>query len=124
MMKLGAFSVSLPVKNLAKSKEFYELLGFEQFAGDGQHYLIMKNEETLIGLFENMFDETLLTFNPGWDQSANQLEDYDDVRAIQQKLMDENIKLERHCDSQSQGPASIVVKDPDGHTILIDQHVE
>ena len=84
----------------------------------------MKNEETLIGLFENMFEETLLTFNPGWDQSANQLEDYDDVRAIQQKLMDENIKLERHCDSQSQGPASIVVKDPDGHTILIDQHVE
>ena len=124
MMKLGAFSVSLPVKNLANSKEFYEHLGFEQFAGDGQHYLIMKNEETLIGLFENMFDETLLTFNPGWDQSANQLSDYDDVRSIQQKLMDENIKLERHCDSQSQGPASIVVKDPDGHTILIDQHVE
>ncbi len=124
MMKLGAFSVSLPVKNLAKSKEFYKHLGFEQFAGDGQHYLIMKNQETLIGLFENMFEETLLTFNPGWDQSANQLEDYDDVRAIQQKLMDENIKLERHCDSQSQGPASIVVKDPDGHTILIDQHVE
>ncbi|WP_229728236.1 VOC family protein [Marinicella pacifica] len=124
MMKLGAFSVSLPVKNLAKSKEFYEHLGFEQFAGDGQHYLIMKNEETLIGLFENMFEETLLTFNPGWDQSANQLSDYDDVRTIQQKLMDENIKLERHCDSQGQGPASIVVKDPDGHTILIDQHVK
>jgi len=122
-MKLGAFSVSLPVKDLAKSKQFYEHLGFEQFAGDGQHYLIMKNEETLIGLFENMFDETLLTFNPGWNQSAQGLEEYDDIRKIQQILMDKDIKLERHCDSQGEGPASIVVKDPDGHTILIDQHV-
>jgi hypothetical protein len=83
----------------------------------------MKNEETLIGLFEGMFDESLLTFNPGWDQSAEVLSEYDDIRAIQKSLMDQDIKLERHCDSQSQGPASIVLKDPDGHTILIDQHV-
>lgn len=122
-MKLGAFSVSLPVKNLQKSKAFYQNLGFSVFAGDNEHYLIMKNEDTLIGLFENMFEQTLLTFNPGWDQSANPLSDFDDVRTIQQTLMDKDVKLERHCDSQSQGPASIVVKDPDGHTILIDQHV-
>lgn len=124
-MKLGAFSVSLPVKNLAKSKEFYEKLGFEVFAGAmDSHYLIMKNEETLIGLFEGMFDETLLTFNPGWDQSAKALDDFDDIRVIQQTCMDQDIKLERHCDSQGKGPASIILKDPDGHTLLIDQHVE
>ncbi|KAA3639685.1 MAG: VOC family protein [Proteobacteria bacterium] len=123
-MKLGAFSVSLPVKNLTVSKQFYEQLGFKVFAGDiDRHYLIMKNEETLIGLFQGMFDETLLTFNPGWDQSAQTLENFDDVRAIQQALMDHDIKLERHCDSKGHGPASIVLKDPDGHTLLIDQHV-
>jgi len=125
MMKLGAFSVSLPVKDLLKSKGFYEKLGFEVFAGDvDSHYLIMKNEDTLIGLFQGMFDEPLLTFNPGWNQSAQCLEEYDDVRKIQQTFMDQDIKLERHCDSQGEGPASIVLKDPDGHTILIDQHVE
>lgn len=124
-MKLGAFSVSLPVKNLAKSKDFYEKLGFSIFAGSMDcHYLIMKNEDTLIGLFEGMFDEQILTFNPGWDQSAHTLDHFDDVRKIQQELMEHDIKLERHCDSQSQGPASIVLKDPDGHTLLIDQHVE
>jgi len=123
-MKLGAFSVSLPVKDLAKSKAFYQNLGFEVFAGNmDSHYLIMKNEDTLIGLFQGMFDEPLLTFNPGWNQSAQSLDKFDDVRKIQQTLMDKDIKLERHCDTKSQGPTSIVLKDPDGHTLLIDQHV-
>lgn len=122
-MKLGAFSVSLNVKNLSASKEFYEHLGFRVFGGALEmNYLIMKNENTLIGLFQNMFEGNLLTFNPGWDQDAQPLDDFDDVRTIQKQLKDQGINLEREADENTEGPASIVVTDPDGNVILIDQH--
>jgi catechol 2,3-dioxygenase-like lactoylglutathione lyase family enzyme len=123
-MKLGAFSVSLSVKDLNTSKQFYENLGFHVFAGEmAKNYLIMKNEDTLIGLFQGMFENNILTFNPGWDSSANTLEEFEDVRAIQRQLKEQGIKLEREADTQTNGPASIVLLDPDGNVILIDQHV-
>jgi catechol 2,3-dioxygenase-like lactoylglutathione lyase family enzyme len=123
-MKLGAFSVSLSVKDLSASKTFYENLGFKVFAGDVEkHYLIMKNENTLIGLFQGMFEHNILTFNPGWDQSANSLDVFDDVRKIQANLKEQGIKLEREVDEKTSGPGSLVVMDPDGNVILIDQHV-
>lgn len=122
-MKLGAFSVSLSVKDLAASKAFYEKLGFEKFGGDGQHYLIMKNGESLIGLFQGMFEGNILTFNPGWDSNANQLDEFDDVREIQRELKGQGVKLEREADENTSGPASIVLIDPDGNAVLIDQHV-
>lgn len=123
-MKLGAFSVSLNVKDLLKSKAFYETLGFEVFAGKLEsNYLIMKNGDTLIGIFQGMFEQNILTLNPGWDQSANALDDYTDVRDIQKHLKQNNIKLEREADDTTSGPASVVLFDPDGNTILIDQHV-
>ena len=123
-MKLGAFSISLAVKNIQKSKEFYETLGFTVFAGQlEKNYLIMKNGNSLIGLFQGMFENNILTFNPGWDESANTLDDYDDVRTIQQYLKANHIKLEREADENTSGPENIVFFDPDGNTILIDQHV-
>lgn len=123
-MKLGAFSISLAVKDLQVSKAFYENLGFSVFAGDlEKNYLIMKNEETLIGLFQGMFENNIMTFNPGWDQSAGKLESFDDVRAIQKDLKGKNVKLETEADESSTGPASFVLLDPDGNAILIDQHV-
>ncbi|MEK6481131.1 VOC family protein [Catalinimonas sp. 4WD22] len=123
-MKLGAFSVSLSVRDIKASRTFYEKLGFKVFAGDEEkHYLIMKNEDTLIGLFQGMFEQNILTFNPGWDQNAAKLEDYDDVREIQKALKAEGVKLEREADENSSGPASITFFDPDGNAILIDQHV-
>lgn len=123
-MKLGAFSISLSVKDINVSKTFYEHLGFKVFAGDLKHnYLIMKNGNALIGLFQGMFEENILTFNPGWDENANTLESFDDVRAIQKELKSHNIKLESQADENTSGPASIVLKDPDGNTILIDQHI-
>ena len=123
-MKLGAFSVSLSVKDLSASKAFYETLGFEVFAGNmEQHYLIMKNEHTLIGLFQGMFENNILTFNPGWDENANELKDYDDVRTIQRHMKDKGIKIENEADETTSGPGSFVVVDPDGNPILIDQHV-
>ena len=123
-MKLGAFSVSLSVKDIKASKAFYENLGFEVFAGDiKQNYLIMKNENTLIGLFQGMFENNLLTFNPGWDSSANILDTFDDVRDIQKHLKTNNIKIVQEVDENSKGKGSIVVFDPDGNAILIDQHV-
>lgn len=122
-MKLGAFSISLSVKDLAASKAFYEKLGFEKFGGDGQHYLIMKNGESLIGLFQGMFEGNILTFNPGWDSNANQLDEFDDVREIQRELKEQGVKLEREADENTSGPASIVLIDPDGNAVLIDQHV-
>jgi catechol 2,3-dioxygenase-like lactoylglutathione lyase family enzyme len=124
-MKLGAFSISLSVKNLQASKEFYEKLGFEVFAGgDEQNYLIMKNGQTLIGLFHEMFEKNILTFNPGWDQEAQQVSEFDDVRKIQKSLKESGIPLAQEADPNSSGPASILLFDPDGNTILIDQHVE
>lgn len=123
-MKLGAFSVSLAVKSLEKSKKFYETIGFSVFAGAMEHnYLIMKNGNSLIGLFQGMFENNILTFNPGWDENANVVEEFDDVRTIQKHLKSNHIKLEKEADETTTGPANIVFFDPDGNTILIDQHV-
>ena len=123
-MKLGAFSVSLNVKDIKASKHFSETLGFTQFAGDiEKNHLIMKNGNTLVGLFQGMFENNILTFNPGWDESANRVEPFDDVRTIQKHLKDNNLKLESEADENTSGPASMVMYDPDGNTILIDQHV-
>ncbi len=123
-MKLGAFSISLSVKDIKASKVFYETLGFTAFAGDiEKNYLIMKNESALVGLFQGMFENNILTFNPGWDQDANTLEQFDDVREIQKHLKSKDITLEHEADETTTGPASFVVIDPDGNAILIDQHV-
>jgi catechol 2,3-dioxygenase-like lactoylglutathione lyase family enzyme len=124
-MKLGAFSISLAVKDLQTSKIFYEALGFEVFAGDmEQNYLIMKNEHSLIGLFQGMFENNILTFNPGWDSSANELEDFDDVRAIQKALKVKGIEFVKEADQNTDDAASFIITDPDGNTILVDQHVQ
>ncbi len=123
-MKLGAFSISLAVKNLKISREFYEKLGFEVFGGKMEmNYLIMKNGNALVGLFQGMFDQNILTFNPGWDENAQKLEAFSDVRDIQAHLKKEGLKLEREADEHTTGPASIVLVDPDGNPVLIDQHV-
>jgi len=123
-MKLGAFSVSLSVKNIETSKQFYENLGFSVFAGDlSKNYLIMKNGNALIGLFQGMFKGNILTFNPGWDENASTLEEFDDVREIQRQLKSKNIALASEADEQTTGPASIFVTDPDGNVILFDQHI-
>ncbi|MFL1011077.1 VOC family protein [Flavisericum labens] len=123
-MKLGAFSISLSVKDIKASKQFYETLGFTKFAGDmEQNYLIMKNGNALIGLFQGMFEQNILTFNPGWDESANKVEPFDDIRGIQKHLKNNNIKLEKEADESTTGPASTMLFDPDGNSILIDQHV-
>jgi predicted lactoylglutathione lyase len=123
-MKLGAFSISLNVKDINASKLFYERLGFKIFAGDiSQNYLIMKNEDTLIGLFQGMFEKNILTFNPGWDANAQTLKEFDDVREIQKKLKGQGIELESEAGSSNSGPASITLIDPDGNAILFDQHI-
>ncbi len=122
-MKLGAFSVSLSVKDLQKSKDFYEKLGFSSMGGSMEHnYLIMKNGDHLIGLFQAMFDGNMLTFNPGWDQNAQNLEDFDDVREIQKHLKSQGVELDKEADETTSGPEHIFLKDPDGNMILIDQH--
>lgn len=122
-MKLGAFSISINVKDLKTSKEFYEKLGFKAFGGSmEQHYLIMKNENALIGLFQGMFEGNILTFNPGWDENAQNLEEFDDVREIQKSLKSNEINLISEADENSNGPGSIMLTDPDGNMILIDQH--
>ena len=124
MMTLGAFSTSLAVKDLQKSKHFYEVLGFEQFHGDAdQGWLIMKCGDTVIGLFQGMFDKNMMTFNPGWDGNAQALESFEDVRAIQQRLKSAGIELVSEADETSTGPANFMVLDPDGNPILFDQHV-
>ncbi|WP_147126204.1 VOC family protein [Shimia ponticola] len=121
-MKLGAFSVSLSVKDLEASKTFYEALGFDSMGGDPSHgYLIMKNEDTLVGLFQGMFEGNMLTFNPGWSQSAQNVDPFDDVRDIKAKLQDAGISVS-HEQGGDTGPASFAVTDPDGNVILIDQH--
>ncbi len=123
-MKLGAFSVSLNVKNINASKTFYENLGFKVFSGSLEmNYLIMKNGNALVGLFQGMFENNILTFNPGWDESANKVGAFTDIRAIQNELKSKGIKLKTEADENTSGPASFMVVDPDGNTILIDQHV-
>ena len=123
-MKLGAFSVSLSVKDIHASKAFYENLGFSVFHGQLEHnFLIMKNGETIIGLFQGMFEGNLLTFNPGWDQDAKDLESFTDVRDIQKELKAKNIEFSTEADETTKGPASFVITDPDGNVILVDQHV-
>lgn len=123
-MKLGAFSVSLAVKDINLSKEFYEILGFKKFGGDiTQNWLIMKNGDHTIGLFQGMFDKNILTFNPGWDQDANSLHEFDDVREIQKELKSKGIKFDTEADENSEGPGSFIITDPDGNVIMLDQHI-
>lgn len=123
-MKLGAFSVSLSVKDIYASKLFYENLGFSVFGGDlEKNYLIMKNGNALIGLFQGMFENNILTFNPGWDENAKKLSSFEDIREIQQNLKEKNMKFESEVAENTSGPASFVLLDPDGNAILVDQHV-
>lgn len=123
-MKLGAFSVSLAVKDIEASKGFYEKLGFTVFGGDqAQNWLIMKNGDHVIGLFQGMFDKNILTFNPGWDQNAQPLATFMDVRELQRQLKEQGITMLSEADESSTGPASFVIVDPDGNPILVDQHV-
>jgi lactoylglutathione lyase len=123
-MKLGAFSISLAVKDLEISKLFYEKLGFIVFTGDqSQGWLIMKNGEHTIGLFQGMFDNNILTFNPGWDSDAQPLEEFTDIRVLQRQLKEHGIHMMTEAEENSTGPASFMIADPDGNTILIDQHV-
>lgn len=121
-MKIGAFSVSLSVQDLAKSKAFYETLGFSQMGGDPDHcYLIMKNGDALVGLFQGMFEGNMLTFNPGWDQDAQAVDPFDDVRAIKASVAAAGYAVEQE-NGDANGPASFVTHDPDGNVVLIDQH--
>ncbi|SFU66841.1 hypothetical protein SAMN05216480_11269 [Pustulibacterium marinum] len=123
-MKLGAFSMSLNVKDLETSKNFYEQLGFSVFAGSMEHqYLIMKNGNALVGLFQGMFEGNILTFNPGWDENAQKQTDFDDVRSIQQSLKDNGVAMMSEVKEGTEGPGSCMITDPDGNVILIDQHV-
>lgn len=123
-MELGAFSVSLTVKDIEASKLFYEKLGFKVFAGDqSQNWLIMKNGDHAVGLFQGMFDKNILTFNPGWNSNAQQLSEFTDIRELQRQLKDRGINMILEADENSTGPASLMIADPDGNTILIDQHV-
>lgn len=122
-MKLGAFSLSLSVKDIKASRKFYETLGFEKFHGDvEQGWLIMKSPTAVIGLFQDMFDTNIMTFNPGWDSEAKEVNPFDDVRDIQSKLKMAGIEIQNEVDTNTTGPGSFMITDPDGNTILIDQH--
>ncbi len=123
-MDLGAFSVSLAVKDIEASKLFYQKLGFKVFGGDqSQNWLIMKNGDHVIGLFQGMFETNILTFNPGWDNEAQKLAEFTDVRELQRQLKGRGVALISEADEDSTGPASFMMVDPDGNTILVDQHV-
>jgi len=122
-MKLGAFSVSLNVKDIDASQAFYAKFGFEPFGGDAtQGWLILRNEDTIIGLFSGMLQANTLTFNPGWDQNAQNLDDFEDVRDIQKRLKADGVPFVSEADETTSGPGSFVVMDPDGNPILVDQH--
>lgn len=122
-MKLGAFSISLAVKDIAASRAFYEKLGFSVFGGNQEHnWLILKNGDHLIGLFQGMFERNALTFNPGWDQNAEALDEYTDVRELQRQLKAQGVTLTTEADENGAGPAHIAMLDPDGNPVLIDQH--
>ena len=121
-MKVGAFSISLSVKDLAASRAFYETLGFDAMGGDPAHgFLIMKNGDALVGLFQGMFEGNMLTFNPGWDQNASEVDPFDDVRALKAAVSDAGYSVEQE-QGEAEGPASFVTRDPDGNVILVDQH--
>lgn len=122
-MRLGNFSDSLAVKDLAKSSAFYEKLGFRQVGGNAKQWIILRNDASTIGLFQGMFPKNLLTYNPGWDRACATLSDFDDVREIQRKLEAQGIAFTTEADEASAGPASLTLVDPDGNTILVDQHV-
>ena len=123
-MDLGAFSVSLAVKDLQAWRIFYEKFGFGAFAGDAsQNWLIMKNGDHVIGLFQGMFERNILTFNPGWDSNAQPLAEFTDIRELQRRLKTRGVRLQQEADESTTGPASLVAVDPDGNAILIDQHV-
>ena len=123
-MQLGAMSVSLAVKDIDKSAAFYQQLGFEQVGGDRQqNWLILRNGDHALGLFQGMFERNILTFNPGWDAQNQALDSFTDVREIQKQLLANGISLEMQADTETTGPASIMLTDPDGNPVLIDQHV-
>ena len=123
-MELGAFSVSLAVKDIEASKQFYEKLGFTVFMGDQtQNWLIMKNGDHAVGLFQGMFDKNILTFNPGWNSDAQPLGEFTDIRELQRRLKASGVDMISAADENSTGPASLMIVDPDGNTILVDQHV-
>ena len=123
-MELGAFSISLTVTDLAASQAFYEKFGFSAFMGDPeQHWLILKNGDHVIGLFQGMFERNMLTFNPGWDASAQPLTEFTDIRQIQRQLKADGVVLMLEADENSSGPASLIALDPDGNPVMLDQHV-
>ncbi len=123
-MELGAFSISLAVNDIEASKTFYEKFGFEVFGGDAsQNWLILKNGDHVIGLFQGMFENNILTFNPGWDKNASELDSFTDVRDLQRELKALGVELMSEADENTTGPASFMAVDPDGNTILVDQHV-
>lgn len=123
-MELGAFSISLAVKDIEKSRAFYEKFGFQVFGGDAsQNWLILKNGDHVIGLFQGMFEQNTLTFNPGWDSKAEQLDSFTDVRELQRQLKAQGVELITEADETTKGPASFIAIDPDGNPILVDQHV-
>lgn len=122
-MELGAFSVSLSVQDLAKSKAFYETLGFTDFGGDaGSGWAIMKNGDAVIGLFQGMFEGNILTFNPGWDGNADNVDPFTDVRDIQKTLKASGVAIDSEADEAGSGPAEFILRDPDGNVIMVDQH--
>ncbi len=122
-MNLGAFSVSLSVSDIEASRDFYEKLGFEPIGGNADdHWLILRNGDHVIGLFQGMFEKNILTFNPGWDQHCNETEPFTDVREIQRRLKAQGVALTSEADEATDGPASITLVDPDGNPVLIDQH--
>jgi len=124
-MHLGHFSISLAVKDIAASRAFYETLGFEIFGGEQeQGWLILQNGDSTVGLFQGMFEQNIMTFNPGWDAKANRLEEFADVREIQRHLKEGGLALTTEADESTTGPASLTLVDPDGNAVLIDQHVE
>jgi catechol 2,3-dioxygenase-like lactoylglutathione lyase family enzyme len=123
-MQLGAFSISLAVKDLEASRAFYQEFGFEVFAGDAaQKWLILKNGDHVIGLFQGMFDKNMLTFNPGWNQNAAEIADFTDIRDLQRRLKAQGVQFASEADETTTGPASFIAIDPDGNPLLVDQHV-
>lgn len=124
-LDLGAFSVSLAVKDLAASRSFYEKLGFSQVGGEpSQNWIILRNGETTVGLFQDMLPSNVLTFNPGWNSQAEPVDDFTDVRELQKQLKDAGLSLMTEADETTSGPASLMLADPDGNVIMLDQHVD